>query len=276
MRDQGTSVPQDDGFQMRPEDMESYLASLAADYTPKTLARYRYLLRTFYDALPADKRIRKNTLAEWSAKAVNSYSPNYIDRICSTCNSWLRYMGHGDCQRSGPRAASSGQGKEITREEYLHLLDTAKFFGREQAYLLAKVFATTGILTQELLEVTVEAVRTGKLETSKGAVSLPSGLQNELAGYATRNSIHTGSIFIARSGRLFTAPRVCNILRGLGTEAGLTEGKCRPSTLQGLYRTTKEEAEATVAGTVEQAMNEQADEEQKQLIAGRRMERCEK
>ena len=271
MRDLGTSTPQDDGFQVKPEDIESYLASLAADHTKKTIARYRYLLRVFYDTLPADKRIRKNTLAEWSAKAVDSYSPNYIDRVCSACNSWLRYMGHGDRQRFGPRAVSSGPEKEITRREYLHLLDTAKYFGREQAYLLVKVFATTGIPSQEISEVTAEAVRTGELKTSNGTVSLPESLRNELADYAARKSIHTGPVFVTSSGRPFDIQRVAAILRGLGTEAGLVEGKSRPSTLQRLYRITKEESEAMAAETVEKAMNEQADGEQKQFIAGRRM-----
>ena len=258
---QPDGATQGDSFQMRLEDVENYLASLLADHTAKTLARYRYLLRVFYDALPADKRIRKNTLAEWSAKAVNSYSPNYIDRVCSACNAWLRYMGHGDCQWSDPRAVSSEPGQEITREEYLHMLDTAKFFGREQAYLLAKVFVTTGISAPELSAVTAEAVRMGKLETSSGAVLLPAGLCHELVDYAARKGVHAGPIFVTRSGRLFNVPRVFNILRGLGTEAGLAEGKSRPSTLQRLYRDTKEEARAMAAETVEQAMNEQADME---------------
>ena len=34
-------------------------------------------------------------------------------------------------------------GPEITREEYLHLLDTAKQQDQRQAYMLVKVFATT-------------------------------------------------------------------------------------------------------------------------------------
>ena len=35
-------------------------------------------------------------------------------------------------------------GADITREEYLHLLDTAKRSNDERAYLLVKVMATTG------------------------------------------------------------------------------------------------------------------------------------
>lgn len=164
-----------------------------------------------------------------------------------------------------------GSKPEITREEYLHMLDTAKRLGREQAYLLVKVFVTTGISAPELSEVTAEAVGTGKLETSNGAVSLPAGLCHELAAYAARKDVHTGPIFVTRSGRLLNVPRVFSILRDLGTEAGLTEGKSRPSTLQRLYRDTKEEARFMAAETVERSMNEQADREQKQLIADRGM-----
>ena len=53
-------------------------------------------------------------------------------------------------------------GADITREEYLHLLDTAKESKNERAYLLVKVIATTGVSVVGLPGVTVEAVGTGK------------------------------------------------------------------------------------------------------------------
>lgn len=154
-----------------------------------------------------------------------------------------------------------GSRKEITRGEYLLLLDTAKRLRREQAYLLVKVFAATGIPSQEISEVTAEAVQTGDLKTSNGIVSLPASLRNELADYTARKNILSGPVFATRSGRSLDVQRVAAILRGLGTEAGLAEGKSRPSTLQRLYRDTKEESEAMAAETVGQAMNEQADRE---------------
>ena len=46
---------------------------------------------------------------------------------------------------------------ELTRTEYLRLLQTARALGRERVYLLVKLFGTTGLTVQELEKVTVEA-----------------------------------------------------------------------------------------------------------------------
>ena len=160
---------------------------------------------------------------------------------------------------------------EITRGEYLLLLDTAKRLKRERAYLLAKVFATTGLSVSELSKVTVEAVREGKISSSGGDAVVPVGLQNELTSYAKRKGISAGPVFVARDEQPVSMTRVSIILHGLGTAAGLGEGKSRSSALRELYLAAKERAEAMAAATVEKAMNEQADGEQEQLIAGRRM-----
>ena len=75
-------------------------------------------------------------------------------------------------------------GADITREEYLHLLDTAKRLNDERAYLLVKVMATTGVSILGLPELTVEAVRAGKLKVEHDVVPLATGLREELAAYA--------------------------------------------------------------------------------------------
>lgn len=160
-----------------------------------------------------------------------------------------------------------GPKTEITREEYHRLLDTAKRLGREQAYLLAKVFATTGVSLSELSKVTVEAVLEGKFDTSDGTGIIPAGLRDELTSYAGRRGICTGPVFVARGGQPVSMTRVSIILHSLGIAAGLEEGKSRSSTLQGLYLAAKGEAEAMAAAAVEQAMNEQADRELAQLKA---------
>ena len=155
----------------------------------------------------------------------------------------------------------------ITREEYFRLLDTAKQLRREQAYFLAKVFATTGISVSELSKLTVETVGEGKLNTSDGDVIIPPGLRDELISYARRKAIGAGPVFVTRNRQPVSMTRVSIILHGLGTAAGLGEGKSRSSALRELYQTAKEEAETMAAAMVEQVMNKQADREPEQLKA---------
>ena len=160
-------------------------------------------------------------------------------------------------------------GADITREEYLHLLDTAKQLDREQAYLLVKVIATTGVSVLGLPGVTVEAVRAGELTVENDVVPLSAGLRDELTAYAVWKGIQTGPVFVTRSGRPCNQTRISYILHSLCRSAGLDEEKCRPSALRKLYRTTKAEAEALAAGMVEQLMNEQADDERLPVSTGR-------
>ena len=73
---------------------------------------------------------------------------------------------------------------ELTRSEYLRLLSAARALGKEQVYLLVKVFACTGVRVQDLPQVTVEAVQEGRLLLHKQLVSLPPSLCDELLSYA--------------------------------------------------------------------------------------------
>lgn len=52
---------------------------------------------------------------------------------------------------------------ELTRAEYLRLLQAARALEKERAYLLVKVFALLGIRVGELPQVTVEQVKAGRL-----------------------------------------------------------------------------------------------------------------
>ncbi len=56
--------------------------------------------------------------------------------------------------------------EELTKEEYLLLVETAERTGRIRLKLLMQTLACTGIRVQELTSVTVEHVREGKLEIS--------------------------------------------------------------------------------------------------------------
>ena len=58
---------------------------------------------------------------------------------------------------------------ELTRTEYLRLLQVARTLDRERAYLLVKVFALTGLRLGNLHQMTVEAATEGWLWTDAGS-----------------------------------------------------------------------------------------------------------
>lgn len=62
---------------------------------------------------------------------------------------------------------------ELTRNEYLRLLQTAKLLGKRQTYLLVLLFGTMDLPLHALSCVTVEAVREGWVFVPRGCASRP-------------------------------------------------------------------------------------------------------
>ena len=84
--------------------------------------------------------------------------------------------------------------RELTRPEYLRLLETARTQGRERLALLLETICGTGIRVSEVRYVTVEAVYRGRAEISlKGKIRtilLPGKLRRKLLKYARKRKRH--------------------------------------------------------------------------------------
>ena len=114
-----------------------------------------------------------------------------INSYLSVNNAYLDFIGHREYQLANQLKLETELQPELTRTEYLRLLQTARALDREKVYLLVKLFGSTGLTVQELEKVTVEAVKEGKLTVSpsrnKQVLRISEGLQKELMGYARRN-----------------------------------------------------------------------------------------
>ena len=76
-------------------------------------------------------------------------------------------MGRRELQLSGlPRLEEDSQ-PELSRAEYIRLLQTARALEDEWSYLLVKVFALMGIPVQELAGLTVEAAQAGRMALAR-------------------------------------------------------------------------------------------------------------
>lgn len=258
----------DPGLVMTQEDIERFIEVWQEKgCMPATLERYRHSLNRLYDALPADKRIHRGTLAGWQEKLTQSgLAPNTVNLIMSVCNSWLDFMDGRQYQHLEQVEAEEKLQPELTRSEYLKLLEVAKVKNKERVYLLIKLFATTGIHVQELPKVTVEAVKNGKLVTTasgiKQTVRLPQCLQQELLSYAKRKGIEEGTIFITRRGTPIIRTNITTSILQLSEFVQVPKDKINPRCLRKLYQTTRANVEANIAMLVEQAMERQLEEEQ--------------
>ena len=259
------------GALMRPEEMEAFLQDCqAGGRVEGTLQWYRRGLRYLYEALPEDKIIRWDTLARWRADLVEKgYAPSTINSFLSVSNAYLDYVGHRECQLAGQLKPETELQPELTRTEYLRLLQTARALGRERAYLLVKLFGSTGLTVQELPKVTAEAAQAGKLTVTSSRVRqtirLPEGLRRELLEYAERNGYCSGPLFLTREGTPMSRTYVTAMIRQLCGAAQVAEEKGNPRCLKRLCQATRAGIEGNISLLVDQALERLLDQEQLQI-----------
>ena len=86
-----------------------------------------------------------------------------MNSCTATVNSLLEFAGRRDLQAGQLPLSEGTLLPELTRNEYLRLLQTAKHLGKRQTYLLVLMFGTMDLPLHALPCVTVEAGRAGSL-----------------------------------------------------------------------------------------------------------------
>lgn len=261
----------DAGVCLTRDGIERFMAVCQAEGRVEgTLKWYRRGLNRLYDDLPENKTICYGTLEHWREKLVKEgYAPSTINSYLSVNNAYLDFIGHREYQLANQLKLEPELQPELTRTEYLRLLQTARALGRERVYLLVKLFGATGLTVQELDKVTVEAVKEGKLTVSpshsKQVLRIPEGLQEELLNYARRGGYLSGSIFLTKDGTPMSRTYVSTIIRQLCTAAKVPEEKGNPRCLKRLYQSTRAGIEYNIALLAEQAHNRLLEQEQLEI-----------
>ena len=132
--------------------------------------------------------------------------------------------------------------RELTRPEYLRLLETARTQGRERLALLLETICGTGIRVSEVRYVTVEAVYRGRAEISlKGKIRtilLPGKLCRKLLKYARKQKIASGEIFLTRNEKGISRRQIWAEMKALCDKAGVAPSKVFPHNLRHLFART--------------------------------------
>ena len=249
------------------EEIEQFLTLYESlDRTEGTIKFYRRKLLRFYQDLPEDKRIRYGFLEKWREALLKEYKPASVNAFLSAVNTFLDYIGHREYQLEGQLREEKPPQPELSRAEYLHLLHTAKALGNEKVYLLIKLFACTGLFAKELPNLTVEALREGKVlcyqNRVKQIVAIPACIQKELLSFTERNGIGSGPVFRTRSGRAINRTYVPILMKPVCEAARIPDGRANPQALRKLYLSTRAGIESNIALLVEQAMERMMEQEQ--------------
>ena len=172
------------------------------------------------------------------------YCPSTVNSAVSAANSLLAFCGKRGWQVM-PSPLPETEQPELSRREYLRLLQTARILEKERAYLLVKLLGTTGLPVHLLPEVTVEAVGSGRLPACD--MALCGSLKEELLAFAAREGISAGPVFVTRRGTPVGRTTVTALIQALSHDARVEPGKCTPRCLRKLYLRTQEQIQTLVS-----------------------------
>ena len=259
------------GEVLTPELIEEFLASQARrGIGPASLEAYRRNLRKLYNELPEGKRLTAETGPQWRERMeAEGVSPRSVNSRLSALNSLCEYLGCRDFQihdfLEGPEVLQP----ELTRAEYLRLLQAARTLGKERVYLLTKVLGGAGLRIQELPQLTAEAVRLGVVELRyhndrcSRVLRLPGELREELLAYIRREGIAGGPVFRTAAGAPIARTYAVKLLQSVSGAARVEAEKATPRCLWNMYRATREAILSNIQILADQAYDRMLAEEQR-------------
>ncbi len=225
---------------------EQVIATFAAhlerdEKSRNTIEKYLRDVRMFA-AFVNGVTVTKETVIAYKQQRAANYAVPSVNSMIASLNSLFTFLGWTDCKVKFikfQRPVYCPAEKELTREDYTRLVNTAKRQHNERLELLIQTICATGIRVSELPFITLEAAQHGEATVSlKGktrTVFIVRELQNRLLRYAAEHGIRTGAIFVTRSGRPMNRTNVWREMKRLCDEAGVDPQKVFPHNLRHLF-----------------------------------------
>ena len=199
-------------------------------------------MRAFAAYLSGIEVTKETVIAYKSRLLAENYAVRSINSILASVNSLFAFLGWTDCKVKSiklQRQVYCPEEKELTKAEYTRLVNTAKQKGNERLNLILQTICGTGIRVSELQYITVEAVKCSEAVVSlKGktrSVFIVKELQKKLLRYAAEQKIHSGCIFITRTGKPISRTNIWREMKGLCEQAGVNPQKVFPHNLRHLF-----------------------------------------
>lgn len=209
-----------------------------------TIEKYMRDVRYFAELVGASE-ISKQTVLEYKNKLGASYAVSSANSMIAALNSFLHFCGwHDLCikQFKVQRQAYCSEEKELTRAEYLRLLDAANARHNERLNLIIQTICATGIRVSELQYITVEALQRGEAVVNcKGKnrrIFIVPDLKKKLLRYVREHKIISGIVFVTRSGKPISRSNIWKEMKSLCEQANVSPGKVFPHNLRHLFART--------------------------------------
>lgn len=221
-------------------DFSAYLKS--EEKSENTIEKYLRDVRAFSVYLNGDEITKEAVIAYKSKLLSMNYAVRSINSMLASVNGLFSFLGWADFKVKSiklQRQIYCPEEKELTKAEYMRLVNTAKQKGNQRLNLLLQTICGTGIRVSELQYITVEAAKCGEAVVSlKGktrSVFIVRELQKKLLRYAAEQKIISGAIFITRNGKPMSRTNIWREMKSLCEQAGVNTQKVFPHNLRHLF-----------------------------------------
>jgi len=229
---------------------EQYLIN--EEKSTATVEKYLRDVRAFFSFVK-ERILDKELMISYKQYLMDKgYAVRSINSMLASVNSFLGFLDLAAYKVKNVRqqkSAYASEEKELTREEYLRLLEAAK--GQEQLQLIIQTICATGIRVSELQYFTVEAIKRGEVNVNcKGKIRtilVPGKLKTKLLSYTRKKRIRQGLIFSTRTGKALDRSNIWAQMKRLYKKAHVNPKKIFPHNLRKLFARTFYSIEKDIA-----------------------------
>ena len=210
-----------------------------------TIEKYMRDVKAFA-AYAGKSAITKEIVIAYKNRLVSeSYAARSINSMLASINSLLSFLEWTDLKVKSiklQRQIYCSESKQLTKSEYMRLVNTAKQKDNERLHLLLQTICSTGIRVSELQFITFEAVKKGEavvsLKNKTRTIFIVRILRQKLLNYAKRQKITSGMIFITRTGKAISRTNIWREMKSLCKQAWVNPQKVFPHNLRHLFART--------------------------------------
>ena len=217
---------------------------LCEERSAATVEKYLHDLRVFY-AFMDGKELNKTAVLEYKSDLLNKYAVTSANSMLAAVNAFFRFLGFYELcvkQYKIQKSAFCSEEKELTKAEYIRLIEAAKRKGNERLNLIIQTICGSGIRVSELQYITVEAVKRGEAFVNcKGKnrrIFIVAELRKKLLSYIKTQNIKSGAVFVTKNGKPVSRHNIWRDMKALCKGADVSPSKVFPHNLRHLFART--------------------------------------
>ena len=210
-----------------------------------TIGKYLRDVQAFAAYLGGAAVTKEAVIAYKNKLLSENYAVRSINSMLASLNSLFSFLGWTDCRVKSiklQRQIYCPEEKELTKAEYMRLVNTAKQKGNERLNLILQTICGTGIRVSELQFITAEAAYEGKAavhcKNKTRVIFIPVQVQRLLREYMKKAGIRSGCVFVTSGGKPLDRSNIWREMKALCKLADVDPNKVFPHNLRHLFART--------------------------------------